>query len=482
MITIVGMGFDAGDLTENAASAIRAGGKVFVKTAQTPTYSFFEREGIAAESLDGFFDAADDFDQLNNRISSFLIEQSKGKDIVYCVDGNGTDDLSVVWLVSFLSQSDFKIVRGVGRFDAVFAASILCGKGAADGVNNGLSASIYTATEVSRMKRFFPDKRNNLIITEIENKFLASEVKLKLSTVYGDDQTVTFTDCVKNYDIAVKNIDMQRNYGVSTACVVPSVTFLTAKKHDFADLITIMDGLLGEGGCPWDRAQTHESIRVNLIEEAYELVDAIDKADIENMREETGDVLLQSVFHAMLGERDDEFDINEVLEELCHKLISRHTHIFGNVKAASPDEALKAWDNAKAKEKHYESAADKMQRVPKNLPALIYAYKLQKAAAKVGFDWPDASGAFEKLNEEIAEFKAATDQNEQTKEGGDLLFAAVNVLRHMKVEPEIALSAASKKFFDRFSYVEQHLGERTIAECGLEKADELWNEAKKIYK
>ncbi|MDE6550402.1 MAG: nucleoside triphosphate pyrophosphohydrolase [Clostridia bacterium] len=245
-------------------------------------------------------------------------------------------------------------------------------------------------------------------------------------------------------------------------------------RFNFPDVYRIMKILRGEGGCQWDMAQSHESIRSNMIEEAYELVEAIDNRDIDNMEEECGDVLLQSVFHAVMAEEGGEFDICDVITRLCRKLIDRHTHIFGDVKADNAEQALIAWDNAKAKEKKYTAASSKMDSVGKAMPALIKAYKVGKAAAKVGFDFKDAVRAGDKVGEELAELLSADDTHIED-EGGDLLFAVVNVLRLKGVEPEVALKGATDKFIKRFKYLEVRTD---ISSASDKELDRLWQEAK----
>ena len=244
-----------------------------------------------------------------------------------------------------------------------------------------------------------------------------------------------------------------------------------------------MHRLRADDGCEWDRAQTHESIRINLIEEAYELVDAIDRKDADDMKEECGDVLMQAVFHAEIAQKEGDFGYMDMITGLCRKLIDRHTHIFGSNHANNADEALVFWEAAKKKEKHYKSASDQMERVPKNFPALLYAEKIQKYAKKAGFDWDDVSGAYQKIAEETEELKTADDAH-RVEEGGDLLFAVVNALRFYKVEPELALSEANKKFVRRFTAVENAVkaSGKDMKECSLDELDAIWNRVKQQEK
>lgn len=256
------------------------------------------------------------------------------------------------------------------------------------------------------------------------------------------------------------------------------------EKYGIDDLIEIMRMLRSPGGCPWDREQDHRSIRANLIEESYEVIEAIDNDDTENLKEELGDLLLQIVFHSRMEQEIGRFDFDDVCDGVCQKLILRHPHVFGSVIAETPEEVLKNWDSIKESSKGQTTVAETMDSVPRSLPALIRASKLQKKAAKVGFDWPDVSGAAAKITEEaneLMEAVAAGDQSRIDEELGDLLFAAVNVSRFVHTEPEEALTKASDKFSRRFTAVERLAKERGLdmKKMTLEQLDALWDEIKR---
>lgn len=259
------------------------------------------------------------------------------------------------------------------------------------------------------------------------------------------------------------------------------VDFERKEKYNFNDLLRIMEILRAPDGCMWDREQDHQSIRRNFIEETYEVCEAIDEQDPEHLKEELGDVLLQVVFHAQMEKEKGVFDIGDVADGICKKLIYRHPHIFGTVEVGSSEEILRNWDELKRKEKHQKSDTDTLASVAKSLPGLIRAEKLQKKAAKVGFDWENAQGALEKAGEELDEVKRAiAGDGDPEEEIGDLLFAAVNVARHLKVDPERAMEKTCNKFIRRFADMEQQAKEENKALSGLSLAelDTLWNRSK----
>lgn len=258
------------------------------------------------------------------------------------------------------------------------------------------------------------------------------------------------------------------------------VDWLMKKTYNLKDLEDIVRLLRSPGGCPWDIEQTHASIRRNFLEEAYEAVEAIDEQNPEHLKEELGDVLLQVVFHARMEQEAGRFDLDDVADAICKKLIYRHPHVFGSVSVADSDEVLTNWDALKRTEKHQETYTDTLEAVARSLPSLWRAEKVQKKAKKAGFDWDDAQGALDKLSEEIEELKSAVAQGSNVEEElGDLLFAAVNVSRFVKVDAEDALNAATDKFIRRFSQVEKLAGDKPMTEMTLEQLDKLWDEVKR---
>lgn len=247
------------------------------------------------------------------------------------------------------------------------------------------------------------------------------------------------------------------------------------------DLKKIVELLRGPGGCPWDQEQDHKSIRRNFLEETYEAVEAIEEENVEHLREELGDVLLQVAFHAQMEEEAGHFDLDSVADGICKKLIYRHPHVFGDVSVSDSGEVLRNWEDLKQKEKNQKTAADSVDAVAKSLPGLWRAEKMQKKAAKAGFDWPDVSGALDKLSEELSELKTAIAEGSNMEEElGDLLFAAVNVSRFIESDPEDALAGACDKFARRFRQVEEAAATqgKALQNMELSEMDALWDSVK----
>lgn len=261
--------------------------------------------------------------------------------------------------------------------------------------------------------------------------------------------------------------------------------------EQFEALVSLQERLRAPGGCPWDRQQTHETLRTYLLEEAYEVLEAIDNGNPSELSEELGDLLLQVVFHAELAREAGRFDISSVIQNIHHKLVRRHPHVFGEVRADSAEQVVGFWEELKAGEKRAESgpaAASQLppsalDGVPRGLPALVEAHQLTRRAARVGFDWQTVEGIFDKLDEEAGELRAALREGEASRleeELGDLLFVLVNLSRHLKIDPEVALLHANRKFKSRFQDMESFAQDngQSLADLSLEELELLWEAAK----
>lgn len=254
-------------------------------------------------------------------------------------------------------------------------------------------------------------------------------------------------------------------------------------KYDFEDLKRIIDILRGEGGCPWDMEQTHESLKSGTLEEAYEVIEAIDNQDTDNLKEELGDLLLHIVFHSKIAQELEKFNLDEVIQGICEKLIRRHPHVFLDEKAETSDQVKLQWEELKKTEKQYSSFGHKLESVPKAMPALLRAYKVQKKAAEIGFDFPDYTQAFLKIFEELKEFEEALKSGDRSAiedEYGDILFSIVNISRFFELNPEISLTNAIEKFINRFKGIEEMAQSKgfELDKLSIIEMDQLWDEFK----
>lgn len=255
------------------------------------------------------------------------------------------------------------------------------------------------------------------------------------------------------------------------------------ERYSYQDLLDIMTKLRAPDGCPWDREQDHKTLKRYMIEESYEVLEAIDEENPKKICDELGDVLLQVVFHAQIAKENGQFDMSDVIHGVSSKMINRHRHVFGEEEAQTADDVMVIWEKVKKDEKGLQTQTQVLKDVPGNLPALMRSFKVQQKAAQVGFDWDDVKDALLKVKEEIGELEdayASGDTAHAEEELGDLLFAVVNVSRFMKIQPELALTATVNKFIRRFEYVETKAGEqgRQLADMSLKDMDALWDEAK----
>ncbi len=247
----------------------------------------------------------------------------------------------------------------------------------------------------------------------------------------------------------------------------------------FDFLVNIIARLRSPGGCPWDRQQTHRSLRQNLLQECYEVLEALDKGDPQKLSEELGDLLMQVVMHSQIAAEAGEFSIREVIEKITRKLIHRHPHVFGEVKVRDAAEVLQNWEALKREERG--EGHSMLSGIPKYMPALSYSQEIQRRASRVGFDWKDSEGIIEKLVEEVKELKEAQGKDERAKEFGDLLFCLANLGNHLGIDLESALREANERFYQRFTYMEEVSEKRgkSLSELSFEEQNALWEEAKR---
>lgn len=427
MITIIGIGTEPGELTQAAAKKIAETEHVFLRSAKTKAGKAICKAYPHVTPLDDAFTAAGDFDALNAALANAVrqAEQTYGA-AAYLTDGEGMDGCAAI-LCNTAKQTDF-----------LFGVSPHKTRGRTQ------SEVRLSATEAVQTRPYL-DTALATHVTEIDDAYLAGDVKLWLMEYYADEQPIELHVNGKTLTVPLCELDRQTGYDYACELTVAPQEGYVKQKYGFADLKRILARLTAPDGCPWDKAQTHESIRINLIEEAYEAVDAIDSGEPDAMEEEFGDVLLQSALHCDMAERFGEFTVADVLSALCRKLVTRHTHIFGENRAANADEALGYWEAAKTQEKSYVSTADKLQRLPENFPALLAAEKVYKKLRKAG---DTANATF------FSGVAAAPARTEA--EYGKRLFALAALAAADGVDAEVALNAFVTKSKRAFATAEQN--------------------------
>ena len=447
MITVVGLGVNIGDLTEQGKQAVlaaaKAGKPIVCRTAKSKSYANLAALGVAHTSLDSVYESSRSFTTLNKNLAKAVHDLGDGT--VYCVDGAASEDNSVKLLSK--KRGGVKIIGGVSKISDFAARAAFLGC-------SYTAVSAYELTERAKVGGLTAP----LIVYDVDDRFLASDVKLLLSDLFGEETLIQYLYGEKCKKLPLYDLDRQRVYDYTCAVAIDEVDLLKKKRFTLDDLHEIVCRLRAPGGCPWDRAQTPDSIKMNVVEEAYELVDAVDSGDDDKVLEETGDVFLQAVFFAVMKAECGAFTLTDALSGICEKLISRHTHIFGDDKATDKESALSVWEKNKKKEKHQESFADAVNDVPRAFPAAMRAQKVGKRAAKSGLDFVSVEEAVSCLQAEIQEFLAAKKQGnkqEIEKELGDVLFSAVNVGRMAGVDCEKALKESTDVFARRFTLAEK---------------------------
>lgn len=467
-ITLVGLGVGKDSLSLAAYKAIKNADKVICKTQLTKSALIFKEENIPVEFLDEFFLRSKNFDTLCKKLADYVIKQAKTQNVVYCVDGSVADDNSCAFILKKHKNTD--VLDGLSH--------------SVDLLSRGTSRGGYTAMSAYSPEKFTSSAVRPFILYDIDNFFVASDWKLRLTDAFGDqvEAKIYIDGEIKN--IRLYMLDSFEHYDYTTVLLIDDCDFLHKERFCLDDLYNIVFALRDENGCPWDKAQTHESIMNNLIEECYEMYDALKQKDTFGIVEESGDILLQIVFHTVFGEEINEYNRNDVVSGICEKLISRHTHVFGNDKADSGDSALTVWEKNKSIEKDYKSASEYLQCVPHSFPALMRAQKLQKRAAKYNFDFSSVQQIYDKLQEEAQEVKDAASKNDANlifEEVGDLLFTVVNLSRFYGVNAEEALAFSNDKFLNRFTALENAVKKdgKSLENMTEEEIDKYYNEIKK---
>lgn len=487
IITIVGLGpGDPGDLSRAAWEALTTATEVWVRTARHPTLAGLP-ESVVVHSFDDVYEATPDFAQVYGTISERVLELgARPEGVVYAVPGHPLVAERTVQLIQAGAAErglELCVIAGLSFIEPTLTAL---------GVDALPGLQIVDGIDVGALHH--PNFHADLpaLVAQVYSADVASQVKLTLMNQYPDEHPVQLVHGAGTPDAKVESLEL---YEIDRSPHIAHLTSLYVpplpRRSSFEALQETIAHLRAPEGCPWDRKQTHQTLRRYLLEEAHETLHALDLEDVEKMREEFGDLLLQIVLHAQIAIDEGEFTMQDVIAELNAKMIRRHPHVFGDVVVDGADAVVTTWEAVKAAERAAAQSASGeemtsqpvglLDSVPPGLPALAQAELYQKRAAKVGFDWPDISGPRAKVSEEIAEIEAESDAEARGRELGDLLFSVVNWARWLKVDPETALRESNLRFARRFRLVELGAAAagRDMHSMTLAELDALWDEAKR---
>lgn len=479
-IFVVGLGpGNIDDLTLGAIRRMEGGKPNYLRTEKHPSVQYMRERSLEYTSFDHIYDQEASFEEVYETIVSRLIESAREHgEINYYVPGNPVVAENTVRMLLDQNECEIQLVSGMSFIEPtleVAKADPVDGLKILDGI--GLDG-------------FQVDINSHQIFTQVYNKRVMSEVKLVLMDIYPEDYGVILvhkggmgeSEIVER--IPLHQIDRSEHIGSLTSLFVPRINKSQHGIHDFSDIQRIMKRLRDEDGCPWDREQDHLSIRGAVLEEAYELVEALQDDDPDHIVEELGDLLLQVLFHAQIGHENGDFNPIQVTSTLADKLITRHPHVFFEKNVDNSEEVVYNWNKIKYANRNITTLSEKLRNIP-HLPALLRSYKVQEKAADVGFDWDVIEGPSDKVGEELAEvLEAASTHGPGSlvveSEVGDLLFAAVNLSRFLEVNPEVALGRTIEKFTKRLEEME-YMADRmgiVMEEMTLEELDSLWDKVK----
>ena len=479
-ITIVGLGpGDGRYLTREAWDVLQSvSDKLYVRTAQHPAVDDLP-EGVTVQSFDSLYEASTEFETVYQEIIDTVVELGQSGDVVYAVPGHphvGEATVLGIEALAKATQTPIRIVAGLSFVEPMLTDLGLDGL---DGIQ------IFDALTVAQYLHPPLNVDAPLLLGQVYSPMVASELKLALMALYGPMHTVKLLHGAGTNEAVIESvplfeIDRSEHIRNLTSLFVPARTEV-GSLGNFAETIAF---LRSPNGCPWDREQTAQSMLPSFLEEMAEVADAIERDDVDELRDELGDLLLHIVFQAQLASEGDEFTLTDVIAGIEAKIRRRHPHVWGDVNAESADDVVKTWDEIKREEKGDAQPSSILDNLPLTLPSMMRAQKMQKRAAKVGFDWPDISDVWAKLDEELAELHEAIDQKQGRErisaELGDILFVLANVARWLKVDADAALRSTNLKFIRRFQIIEQTLKARSLAfeEMTLAELDAIWDEAK----
>lgn len=476
-IVIVGLGSGSPDLlTRRAQVVLESASELYLRTSKHPLVATFP----AAWSLHSF-------DELYQRLESFaevyaaIVDQiiilgGRPDGVVYAVPGDpmvGEATTPAIRARAAELGLPLEIVHGVSFIEPSLR---LMNWDALDGL------TVVDALDLIRqhLPPFPPDSA--ALVGQVHSKIVAAELKLTLMNQYPDEHPVSLIHAAGTQQEQIEQlqlhaIDHSSQIDVLTSLFIPPLE----SEASFEGFQEIVARLRAPDGCPWDRQQTHQSLRPHFLEEAYEALQAIDEENLDGLKEELGDMLLQIVMQAQIATENGDFNMGEVIAGIRQKLIRRHPHVFADSDVKDVDQVLHNWEALKAGERGAKtSEGGTLAGVPDVLPALLQAWELQSRAARVGFDWPEVEGVIDKVVEELDEFRRAASEQQRQAELGDFLFALVNYARWIKIEPEAALREASARFRRRFGYIEQAAAQsgRALTDLSLEEMEAYWQLAK----
>lgn len=493
-IHIVGLGpGDAGLITLTAFRLMKEARCLLLRTAVHPSVSMLDEAHIAYEALDRFYEQGASFENVYQGITGYVLDQAAGGDVVYAVPGSPVvAERTVLMLEKQGAERHIPVVvhPGMSFLEVMYTRLRF------DPVNG---VTIIDSSDAGQVPR---DISTPLIVTQVYDRHVASDLKLSLMDIYGDEYEAQLVYHVSLPDESIQPIKLYEldrcdhiDHLTSLFLPVPPLQSRTGAMttegeelpdaempFDIDPLVQVMARLRGEHGCPWDKRQTHKTLRRFLIEEVYEMLDAIDQNDIDGIREELGDILYQVVIHARIAEEEGLFSAQDIVNDVTKKMIHRHPHVFTDKPLENRHMSMVNWDRLKQSERRQQHE-HLLDGVVKGLPSLLSAYKLQEKSAKKGFEWDTAEQVVAKVHEEWQEFLDAVaegDRDHMEEEAGDVLFVLANLCRRYDIEPECALHRANNKFRSRFSYVEDcvRASGRDWSDFSLDELDAFWQKAK----
>lgn len=474
-LRIVGLG--PGGVSQMSVAAYRAvkeAGHILARTERHPAIDDLRAEGVVVESLDYLYDTGVDFDTVYEAITDTVLSEAEAHPgLLYVVPGHpllGERTVSLLLERATEHGLDISITPSPGFVDAALTAALAT-----------VDADLIVLDTLSLAADKL-DARLPALLYQVHDGAVASTAKLVLMERYPDEHPVQILR-EGHPPVSTPLHELDRHlFDHLTSVWIPPVPE-DQRRPTFDDLARVIHTLRAPGGCPWDREQTHETIKRNLLEEAYEVAEAIEKDDPVKLEEELGDYLMQPVMHAVIAEDEGVFTLDDIIAGITEKLIRRHPHVFGDVDADDTETVLKNWEAIKRKEKGNEDRTSILDGVPVTMPALMRAMDISKKAAKAGFEWPDAAAVLDKVQEEISELRAeieAGDKPRAAEEMGDLLFSLVNIARWLKIDPEESLRRMVDRFRSRFHAMESEAArnERDLKSLTPEEWDVYWEQAK----